>query len=164
MITNIYRPKPPIENKCKHDFVPCEELFPEWMTARVMLEPWVNKIGDIDINIDSIFRCINIMFVLPMSRDLSGELIYDHLTFPPEDQQHLKRIVESVVIDYRHPNLESLLGEPMLDSTFLNRSISMHNDVVNTIVSMGGRTPINELKFRLGIASFSINMVQYHHQ
>jgi len=148
---NIKKLKP-IYNPCKTDFIPCEEIFPQWLTAKPILEDWHSKIDPIECFFNY-NRNGNIGFILPVVLNIvSGKWVNQVEIFPEEDRPKVYEILFSVAGDYI-PDKEIL-------ESFLRQLITEHTkhqigqtikDKEQCIISAGGRTALNELSFRLGL-------------
>ena len=133
-----------IDNK----YIPCEELFPGWMTAGIILKDFCAKVKEWGISGNE--NNLNISLEYPWVRDeLSGEMVPQILFFPEEDIDRVISIIDRLQFDY-NPNIDDCLykiNNEWIKNEILNR---IKNYECN-IIELGGRPILEELKFRLGI-------------
>jgi len=135
-----------IDNK----FVSVKELFPNWLTAEIMLTEFVKETEDWIVHGNE--SNVDYGLEFPRARDqLTGVLVPMLDTFPPEDRPKVKQICEKLMEDYS--DLEHLIGEKQTEQTrhMMLRDLKSREC---EILSCGGRLIRQELSFRLGLWIF----------
>jgi len=128
------------------EYKPCEEIFPQWITSRIILTDFCNKILGWKVSIleNAIYASLQYPFVVDGFDEVS--LV---LSFPEEDRYKVINICESVHRDY-FPNPDQFLNE-MADER-LQYKVSLWLDrYENYVINCGGRSAVDEVRYRLGI-------------
>lgn len=123
-----------------NNFVPCEELFPQWMTARIILGEFVGKIGGFYLSAEG--------------NDLSlhFEQGYPIEAFPEEDGQKATEIINRTVTNFL-PDLSQFLGQQINNMTANNILGFIENNRKEKMYQ-GKASLKDDLRFSLGITPF----------
>lgn len=142
-------PKP--VNWLSKEFVPVEELFPLWHTARIMLTRFHKE--TLGWSANTVSSELNLGLVFPEVIDkLSGEKVPMIKSFPIEDQPKVEGICLSLMKDYV-PNLDKYYN---MKSTPEISVMVMHEIEAREkyILDCGGSKWKDELAYRLGLSMF----------
>ncbi len=141
-----------IINHCQKEFRSCREIFPLWITSFPILEDWHKKIGNLDCLFNIRSNTGGIGFILPLVEDLiTGELIDQIETFPEEERTKVRSILMETAYCYLPDNTKKYIGRRMDEQLRYEIKTNLKN-TENEILNLGGRTPLKELKFRLGLS------------
>lgn len=133
------------------EFIGVDKLFPCWVTAKIMLTKFVQKIGDWAISsVPGDPSNIVVGLEFPNVRNvLTGELVPMVETFPPEDRPQVIHICHRVMGDY-----VSDLNPHRMHKVTQERFERIKMEIRSRqsyIESLGGRPVKAELAFRLGL-------------
>ena len=140
----------------KNSFVPCSNLFPNWEEARELLEDLCSKANHIIVKHKMPQPNINISLGIPFVEDNADKgmvsiKISVIKTYPKEHRDKIVEILESVCKDYSPLiYLKKYLFEPA-DELLVNNIKSTIDQFEHYIISEGGRSLEDEMKFRFGI-------------
>lgn len=133
------KPLPSLEDEM---FRPCEEIFPQWLTARIILTEFVEKIGGWRITHDPVTRACNVALELGFPID----------AMPPEDRYTVEAIVFRTIEEFL-PDFSCCLGAPGTEATEAQMLCEI-NHRQHEIESACGRDVASLLKFRLGLTPY----------
>jgi len=126
-------------------------LFPNWMTAEIMLTDFVKRTGSWIVGpSDQIRSDIHCGLEFPLVWNLNNrEWIPMFEIFPPEDKPKVLEICEKVMDDYL-PDLKYYMGQKVTEPT-LQSILAGIKAWEGKIICNGGRPVKEELAFRLGL-------------
>ena len=135
----------------KRPFVPCRILFPRWKTAEPMLEEFCNKTKGWIIEEGAKLGMIELHLDWPKVRDeATGKEVYMQNTFPDEEKPLFGYILWTTLADYSYEATEPFIGEVInerLRIDILQALYAKERDIMEA----GGKSVIDELRFRLGV-------------
>jgi len=132
-------------------YVPCEELFPGWLSGRGFLLSLCKSATGIQVYgsraIDSVYLGFDFSLILDVD---SGENLSYDKGVPEIYRDEVVSIVDSVLSDYAEGVVKRHINEL---NTELTLNIIKHEIWIREqhIVASGGRTAVDELKFRFGV-------------
>lgn len=136
-----------IDNK----FVSAVELFPEWITAPLVLEDFCDQTQDWDIlphpfNPSLLYS--GLVYPLVVDEE-TGMTVPMYETFPSEDKVKVMAILDKLQLDYAPKFEQNILNKmtPYTREQMLQRIKRREL----TVVRQGGRTILREMRFRLGV-------------
>lgn len=146
---------PPVDQKeldrinwIDKSFTSVRELFPQWLTADIMLLEFIKKTTD--WNIVRKYSDVSIGLGFPFVNDgFTGDLVPMIHTFPPEDRHQVVGICLQLMRDYT-PNMEKYYLMNATDAA-THQMLSDIRSWEQQIISYGGRSVLDELAFRLGV-------------
>lgn len=130
-------------------FQTVQERFPQWLAAEILLETYIDDLGDFTIAMDG-YNCA-VGPVQPTVMDVYGERVPAYMTFPPEDRPLFLEILAKCVQDFL-PNLDPMLGQPICQAN-LYAIESMVKTYHRAIENMGGPGFKDWLRYNLGLYS-----------
>lgn len=131
----------------KRDFVPCGELFPKWELdeCRSILTSFCERTGSWEITCTWSTVEINLKYPLTY--------------FPRVTAKKVEIILNQLQNDYI-PNLDRFL-DLGITSYIKGVVLDAIRDHEQRIINCGGRSVLDELKFRLGVSSFCVDDVSF---
>ena len=132
-----------------------EEIFPEWAGARKIVTEFCDACVGIDIGVDRRDpRSIYASFLWQAGYSLPVELV-------PQDDGDLLCSIAERVLAQRTPNLRNYyLTQMRVDTFYAIRNEFLQFD--NQIISLGGRSLLEDLRFKLGISPIGAPLHSIH--
>jgi hypothetical protein len=128
------------EARMPENFVPCEALFPQWMTARIILDEFVKRLGRFRVSANGSAVSIHLDQGYPIE------------VVPPEDREKVRYILENACARFL-PDLREFLNNAINESTMYNVLSAIENHAMERL-HRGEPSLKDELRFDLGLTPF----------